>query len=212
MVYKGSINLKIVLVIIIIIALIVVWIIYIIPEPPSIPQITPQTITKAKTELMNDITSGNKDIGITLPSVTKVPLGGGQDLEIILKNNESNPRCFMFDIELVAVDAAVSSGYFGSPDCMSPSCPGFSQIKQKTKGWFIITPDVMPADTQQIISSSVSFKVVDNAKAGRYGFVVFAYLLNPLLKPWECEPSLGGDQIDPNSPPYISSFQITIKP
>ncbi len=176
----------------------------------SIESLTTQVIAKAKTQLMNDITAGDRDIGITLPAVTRVSPGGGQDLEIILKNKEFNARCYMIDIELVSVDAAVSSGYFGSPDCVSPTCTGFDQIQQDAKRWFLITPNVLPADSQGVVTSTVSFETRDDSKGGRYGFTAYGYFMNPLVSPVQCKPGLGLDQVDPNKVPKSSSFQIKI--
>ncbi len=209
---KGAINLSISFVVVVVLAVLILslGVMWIQGMFESIESLTTQVIAKAKTQLMNDITSGDRDIGVTLPSVTKVPPGGGEDLEIILKNKEFNARCYMIDIELVSVDAAVSSGYFGSPDCLSPTCPGFAQIKQDAERWFLITPDTLPADSQKVVTSTVSFETSQDSKGGRYGFTVYGYYMNPLISPATCKPGLGLDQVDPNKAPKFSSFQISI--
>ena len=111
---KGAINLSIGFVVVVVLAVLILslGIMWIRGMFESIESLTVQVIAKAKTELMNDITAGKKDIGITLPSKTQVPPGGGQDLEIILKNNEFNTRCYMIDVELTNVDWVASSSYF----------------------------------------------------------------------------------------------------
>lgn len=209
---KGAINLSISFVVVVVLAVLILslGIMWIRGMFESIEQLTIQVIAKAKTELMNDITAGKKDIGITLPSLTKVPPGGGQELEIILKNKEFNNRCYMIDIELVSVDATVSSGYFNRADCLSPSCPGFAQVKEEVERWFLISPDILSLDSQGVMPSTVTFKTSEDAKAGRYGFVVYGYFMNPMISATACRPGLGSDQIDPNKPPKMSSFQIEI--
>lgn len=209
---KGAINLSISFVVVVVLAVLILslGVMWIQGMFESIESLTTQVIAKAKTQLMNDITSGDREIGITLPSVTRVPPGGREDLEVILKNKEFNARCYMIDIELVGVDAAVSSAYFGSPDCLSPSCPGFAQIKQDAERWFLITPDILPANSQQTATSTVSFETRDDSKGGRYGFTVYGYFMNPLISPVQCKPGLGSDQIDPNKAPKFSAFQIAI--
>ena len=136
---KGAINLSISFVVVVVLAVLILslGVMWIQGMFESIESLTTQVIAKARTQLMSDITGGNKDIGITLPSVTRVPPGGGQDLEIILKNKEFNARCYMIDIELVSVDAAASSGYFGDPNCLIPGTSCFEQIKQDAERWFL---------------------------------------------------------------------------
>ncbi len=209
---KGAINLSISFVVVVVLAVLILslGVMWIQGMFESIESLTTQVIAKAKTQLMNDITSGKKEIGITLPSKTKVPPGGGEDLEIILKNKEYNSRCYMIDIELVSVDAAVSSAYFNNPDCLGPACPGFDQIKQDAERWFLITPDILPADSQQTATSTVSFETRDDSKGGRYGFTVYGYFMNPLISPVQCKPGLSPDQVDPNKAPKFSSFQIMV--
>ncbi len=210
---KGAINLSISFVVVVVLAVLILslGVMWIQGMFESIESLTTQVIAKAKTQLMNDITAGDRDIGITLPLVTKVSPGGGEELEIILKNKEFDARCYMIDIELVSVDADVSSGYFGSPDCLGPGsdCP-FAQIKQDAERWFLITPNVLPANSQQTATSTVSFETRDDSKGGRYGFTVYGYFMNPLISPVQCKPGLGSDQIDPNKAYKSSSFQIKI--
>jgi len=209
---KGAINLSISFVVVVVLAVLILslGIMWIRGMFESIESLTIQVIAKAKTELMNDIASGDKDIGITLPSVTKVPPSGGQDLEVIMKNKEFNPRCYMLSIELVSVDSDVSAGYFNNPDCRSPSCPGFAQIKDDAERWFLVTPNVLPAESQKIAISTVTFKTTDSAKAGRYGFTVYSYFMNPMISLANCKAGLGTDEIDPNKAPKFSSFQIEV--
>jgi len=213
---KGAINLSISFVVVVVLAVLILslGVMWIQGMFESIESLTTQVIAKAKTQLMNDITAGDSEIGITLPLVTKVSPGGGEELEIILKNKEFNARCYMIDIELVSVDATVSSAYFGNPDCVSPSLSSptcqFAQIKQDAERWFLITPNVLPADSQGVVTSTVSFETRDDSKGGRYGFTVYGYFMNPLVSPVQCKPGLGSDQIDSNKAPKFSSFQIAI--
>lgn len=210
---KGAINLSISFVVVVVLAVLILslGIMWIQGMFESIEGLTVQVISKAKTELMSDITSGDKDIGITLPSVTRVPPGGGQDLEVILKNKEFNARCYMIDIELVSVDSVVSSGYFvGDPNCLGPSCSGFAQIKNDVERWFLISPDVLPADSQKVATSTVTFKTWDDSKGGRYGFTVYGYFMDPLISPVACKPGLGLDQRDLSKAYKFSSFQIDV--
>jgi uncharacterized protein (UPF0333 family) len=209
---RGAINLSISFVVVVVLAVLILslGVMWIQGMFESIESLTTQVIAKAKTQLMSDITSGDKDMGITLPSLTKVQPGGGQDLEVILKNTEFNARCYMIDIVLVSVDSSVSSAYTGGPDCLSPSCTGFSQIKQDAERWFMITPDTLSADSQGVVTSTVSFEITESAKGGRYGFTVYGHFMNPMIAPANCRPGLGTDQIDVNKPSKISSFQIQV--
>lgn len=213
---KGAINLSIGFVVVVVLAVLILslGIMWIQGMFGSITGLTDQVIAKAKTQLMSDITSGKKDMGVTIPALTKVPPSGGGDLEIILKNKDFNARCYMFDIELVSVDSTVSSGYFNAPTCTGPgsACQGgdFNVIKQDAERWFLITPNIMSADAQATVSSTVTFDVTEGSKAGRYGFSAYGYFMNPLIAPAACKPGLDTTQLDPNKAPKVSSFQIEV--
>lgn len=175
--------------------------------PPGSPPITSE---RAKMQLIGDITSGKMDMCITLPFLSALPTGASQEFEILLKNKEFNPRCYMFDIELVNVNAGVSSSYFNRPDCISSSCPSFSEMKQDAEEWFNITSNVLLAEPQQIISAMVSLNIADSAKEGRYGFTAYAYFMDPEIAPEECKLDINESRIDSDRAPKASSFQIGV--
>lgn len=210
---KGAINLSISFVVVVVLAVLILslGIIWIQDLFGSITQLTDQVIATAKENLMSDITAGRKEMGVTLPATTGITPGQGASLEMIVKNTEVNQRCFYFAIKLVGVDSVVSSAYFNNPDCTTPSCSGFAQIKQDVERWFLITPNVKSINGQALGSSKVTFKTGTDSKAGRYGFTAYGYYMNPLISPVQCEPGLSLDQVDPNRAPKDSSFQIEVK-
>lgn len=211
---KGAIELSISFVVIVVIAVLILslGIIWIQNIFGSITELTDQVIEKAKENLMSDITAGRREMGVTLPSLTKVTPGQGASLQMILKNTEVNQRCFYFAIKLVGVDSVVSSAYFNNPDCATPSCPDFAQIKQDVERWFLIAPNVKSVGGQALGSSEVTFDTNTDTKAGRYAFTAYAYYMNPMISPVQCEPgAVGLDQVDPNKAPKTSSFQIEVK-
>lgn len=211
---RSPVNLK--LVAVLVIALTVLFIALSMTERKTIvdltlPLITGDAIADAKTELMSDITLGNRYLGITLPPISFASPGNASDIEIIFKNMEPNPRCYLLGIELTGVDTRVSSAYFNRGSCLNPSCPGFAQIRQDAGEWFSINPNALPLYPQHIVFVPVSFSIPKSASVGGYTFTLYAHPADPLLPPGQCRQGLDKSHADTRSSPQTGSFQIEVR-
>lgn len=174
--------------------------------------ITGEAIADARSALINDIAAGRNDIGITLPPLSFAYAGDSTaGVELIFRNREPNPRCYIFDIGLTAVDSPVSFAYLTREDCLDSSCPGFPIMKRDAEGWFLMQPNALPIGAQGTAQLTVYLGIPEGANAGGYVFTVYAYPADPLLPPGECRPGLDESHADPRSPPRTTTFRIEVR-
>jgi len=176
-----------------------------------LPVITQDSIAAARSALAEDIESGSKNLGITLPPISIISPGSSfSGVDLLLKNTEPNPRCYILELSLTGMASWASSAYMNHGGCTGPACPQFSEISQEL-GWFRLGENALVAGPGETVSVPASLDIPDSAKIGGYAFTVYAYPADPLLLPGECSPGIDSSYADPRVPARTGIFQLEVR-